>query len=716
MATNNFPVPAPMEMKGDLAQNWSFFRSQYENYEIATGLDKKGQGVRMATLLSVMGRECFRIYQHVDIAEGDREDITKIIDALEKHFEPTRNVIYERYKFNTCIQDQSESIDQYITKLKQMAATCKFGQLENELIRDRLVLGAKDTSARARMLREPSLNLQKAIDMCRNSEIANAQWKSMNSEHDSVNYTRREKNFSGSKKKGELSMKRERSIDKDKEVCKYCGGKHRRDKKQCPAYGVTCNNCSKKHHFAKVCKNRDYKQSGTKDVKIIMDDISEQSSEESLYQVEQTVGTVRTEGEKWYATLSLSEGRAPPQLVQCQMDCGSTCNIISYKDYCKIVQDGDPSLYKSDAKLRLYDGTVMIPLGTCELMCDRPEKNYKLNFQVLDTQQKPLLSAATCEQLGLLTVNHQRINAVETQKNPVVTKVVPSRLTQEFIENRYADVFTGLGALPGEYHMEIDTSIKPVQAQPRRVAVALKPELKKEIEALEKKQVIAKVTTPSDWISSMVAVRKPTGKLRICIDPKDLNRALKRSHYQIPTIDEILPRLGNAKVFTVLDAKEGFWQVVLDEESSYLTTFWTPFGRYRWLRMPFGINTAPEEFQRRLHEVMEGLSGVEVIADDILVYGSGDTMEQATEDHDQNLVNVLERARQLGLKLNKQKLKLRRTEVAYMGHLLTSQGLQPDPKKIQAVVDMPIPNGVPAVQGYWDLSIIWQNFYLVYQK
>lgn len=132
--------------------------------------------------------------------------------------------------------------------------------------------------------------------------------------------------------------------------------------------------------------------------------------------------------------------------------------------------------------------------------------------------------------------------------------------------------------------------------------------------------------------------------------------------------------------------------------------------------MPFGINTAPEEFQRRLHEVMEGLSGVEVIADDILVYGSGDTMEQATEDHDQNLVNVLERARQLGLKLNKQKLKLRRTEVAYMGHLLTSQGLQPDPKKIQAVVDMPIPNGVPAVQGYWDLSIIWQNFYLIYQK
>ena len=153
------------------------------NYEIATGLDKKEAGIRIATLMSV-GRECFRIYQHIDISEDDRKDPENILDALEKHFEPTRNVICERFKFNTCVQEQGETIDQYITKLKQMAATCKFEQLENELIRDPLVLGAKDSSAKARMLREPNLTLQKAIDMCRNSEIANAQWKTMNSEQD----------------------------------------------------------------------------------------------------------------------------------------------------------------------------------------------------------------------------------------------------------------------------------------------------------------------------------------------------------------------------------------------------------------------------------------------------------------------------------------------------------------------------------------------------
>uniref|UniRef100_A0A803K3H0 ribonuclease H n=1 Tax=Xenopus tropicalis TaxID=8364 RepID=A0A803K3H0_XENTR len=191
----------------------------------------------------------------------------------------------------------------------------------------------------------------------------------------------------------------------------------------------------------------------------------------------------------------------------------------------------------------------------------------------------------------------------------------------------------------------------------------------------------------------MVAVKKP-GKLRVCIDPKDLNKAFKRSHYPMPTIDKILPSLAKAKVFSVLDVKHGFWQVRLDKSSSYLTTFWTPFGHYRWLRMPFGIATAPEEYQRRQHEAVDGLPGVEVIADDILVYGCGDT----TADHDKNLIRLLERARKLNLKLNKQKLRLRLSSVPYMGHLLTAEGLRPDPDKVKAILEMPNPENVQAVQ------------------
>ena len=91
--------------------------------------------------------------------------------------------------------------------------------------------------------------------------------------------------------------------------------------------------------------------------------------------------------------------------------------------------------------------------------------------------------------------------------------------------------------------------------------------------------------------------------MRICLDPHDLNVAIQREHYQLPTIEDTAARLSGAKVFTVLDVKQGFWHIPLEEQSSYLTTFNSPFGRYRWLRMPFGINSAPEVFQRNMHQL-----------------------------------------------------------------------------------------------------------------
>ena len=129
--------------------------------------------------------------------------------------------------------------------------------------------------------------------------------------------------------------------------------------------------------------------------------------------------------------------------------------------------------------------------------------------------------------------------------------------------------------------------------------------------------ILTPVNEPTDWVSSMVTVIKPN-KLRICIDPKDLNRAIKRSHYPMPTIEEVAIKLSKAKVFTVLDAKSGFWQIKLDEESSMLTTFNTLFGHFCWLRMPFGICSAPEEFQRRMNNTFENLKGTAIIADDLL--------------------------------------------------------------------------------------------------
>ena len=149
---------------------------------------------------------------------------------------------------------------------------------------------------------------------------------------------------------------------------------------------------------------------------------------------------------------------------------------------------------------------------------------------------------------------------------------------------------------------------------------------------------------------------KKDGKLRLCLDPKDLNRAIQREHYPLPTIEDVATRLHGAKVFTKLDVRNGFWHVKLDDASSYLTTFNTPFGRYRWMRMPFGIRSAPEIFQRKMHELIEGMPHVEVVADDFVVVGYGETHEEGTQDHDKSLMAFLQLCQDRGLKLNIEKL------------------------------------------------------------
>ena len=154
-------------------------------------------------------------------------------------------------------------------------------------------------------------------------------------------------------------------------------------------------------------------------------------------------------------------------------------------------------------------------------------------------------------------------------------------LTKTQVIHDYKDMFSGLGKLPGAYHIETDPSLKPVQNNPRRFPIPVQEELKDKIDELERKGILAKVKKPTPWISSMVVVRKPN-KLRVCLDLLALNKAIVRNHYPTPTIEGIAPKLANA-IFSVVDVKDSFLQVVLDEKFSYLTTFWTPHGRYRWL-------------------------------------------------------------------------------------------------------------------------------------
>ena len=180
--------------------NWEFFRQQWEDYEIATGLDQRDQKVRLATLRSVMRKDCLQVFNNLELTVEQKSSVKACLDALEAYFKPKRNCGATRDMcFNSSSQQQEESTDEYVNRLRKYAASCNFGSLTDELIRDRLVLGIRDQATKLRLLKEEKLDLNKAVSMCRASEIASKQLKSMKKESGKRNQIRTRSEIFGAK-------------------------------------------------------------------------------------------------------------------------------------------------------------------------------------------------------------------------------------------------------------------------------------------------------------------------------------------------------------------------------------------------------------------------------------------------------------------------------------------------------------------------------------
>ena len=281
------------------------------------------------------------------------------------------------------------------------------------------------------------------------------------------------------------------------------------------------------------------------------------------------------------------------------------------------------------------------------------------------------------------------------QMSPDIHHVSTEDDFSTYILSQYKDLFSvELGKLPVTYSMTVDPSVQPVVRPAHRIPVAMQDRVKAELERMQRIGVITPVSQPTDWVSSMVAAhKKGKDEIRLCINPQDLNKALKRPHHPMRSVEEVAAQMAGATVFTVLDAKNSFWQIPLDKKSSLMTTFSTPFGRYRFLRMPFGINSASEVFQRSMEQLFAGYP-CSVIVDDIIIGG------RSTAEHDANLKRVLDRVKEVNLKLNPAKCKFRLDQVCYVGHIFTSAGLKADPSKTAAITDMPVPTDVTAVQRF----------------
>ena len=235
--------------------------------------------------------------------------------------------------------------------------------------------------------------------------------------------------------------------------------------------------------------------------------------------------------------------------------------------------------------------------------------------------------------------------ALRKVKHPLNGKTSVSRLplTKQDILSQYSGYFEGIGCFPGDpYKFHLRPDHKLARHAPRKVSVHLETAFKEEIDSLVKQGILEEVKEHTDWVNSYVIVEKDTGnhhspnytvkkKLRICLDPRDLNEALERGPYHTRSVDEITAKLQGMTVFTIVDFKKGYWMVVLHPDSRKLTCMALPFGRFQWTHLPMGTVVAQDIFRSKLDSIFIGMEGVTGIADDMVIAGK-DEME-----HDRNL-------------------------------------------------------------------------------
>lgn len=668
--------PEGLKLVGNVDSNWRCFKQQFELYLAALGLESKSDARKIALLLTVAGPQAIEVFNTFEFEQADdNQRYDKVIEKFDAHCSPQKNTVYERYVFRSRVQQPEETFDTFVTDLKLKAQSCEFGHLKDSMIRDQIVYGIHDKRTRERLLREAKLTMEEAERMCHATELAQQHAKTFNESNMAAAHESAK--VAVVKNKTRRNSTQNRNSETMTYSCKRCGNKH--EPRQCPAYGKRCAKCNGKNHFAKQClakgKSKSVRMIDETDlsetffVGMVSGDNAESKEENESHQ----------DGEEtWIVSLPVNGA-----LVALRIDTGAQANLISMTEIQAMKQK--PKVINKRVALKDYNGKEIESRGQCRLKVTVKNKDFHVLFTIVPEGRESLLGGATSKKLNLVKRVYNISFSQDTQ-------------TVESIVQQYEDVFKGLGCLPYTYRIQLKEEATPVIHAPRRVPAPLRERLKMELDRMCKLQVITKIEEPTEWVNSMVCVDKKNRnkELRICMDPGDLNQNIKREHYQIPKREEIVSEMAGAQYFSKLDAAQGFWQIKLDEESSRYCTFNTPFGRYRFLRMPFGIISASEIFHRAMDNMLEGLEGVRCYVDDVVIWGS------TLQEHNQRLSKVLQRIRENGLKLNRAKCQFGVQEITFLGDKLSEKGIAPDEKKIKAILSMPHPKTKKVFSESWE--------------
>jgi uncharacterized protein (DUF427 family) len=655
-------IPCPERFDYD-AEKWPAWKARFTRFRSATDLCAKSDARQISTLIYCMGDKAEDIFKSLQLSTEDADKYDKVLDAFDRYFVIRKNIVFERAQFNLRRQLPGETAATFITVLNKLADTCEFGALRDELIRDRLVISICDAKLSEKLQMDDKLTLEKAITTIRQAESVHQQQEVLRGatadskdvmQMRSDPYKRQQ--YLPQDNLRQQHNKQERHDSQQHTSCKWCGRQPAHQRTSCPAKDVTCNNCLKKGHFAKVCQS----SAAAGNIKSIFaqpasDAIFEDDTYDALF-----LNTLSDSSatDVWRADI-IVDGKAS---ISFKLDTGADATVIPWSTYQKHLTQ---PLQPSDKRLFGPNRAPLDIAGMFRATLIWRSASSTQSIYVMRDVQQALLGRPAIDALSIL----RTVDAISTLDD---------------VKGMFPELFTGLGCMSGSpYKIRLSDSAKPHAIYtPRRVPLALLPQLKAELDKLLRLDVIRKVDEPTAWCAGIVVVPKRSGDIRLCVDLSRLNEAMLREQHTLPDIGQMLASLTGATIFSKLDCNSGFHQVPLDTESALLTTFTTPFGRYCYTRLPFGISSASEHFQKRMSHILEGLEGVICLIDDILVHGKD------KQEHDTRLMLTLQRIKAHGVTLNS-KCEFFKSEIKSVGHILSSSGIRPDPDKISAITNMP---------------------------
>eukprot|EP00731_Ephydatia_muelleri_P000002 Em0001g2a len=523
--------------------DWPSWVRRFERFREASSLKEKEEEAQVSALIYMMGDKAEDILRSFGLKDEDKKKYKVVRDRYEAYFVKKRNVIYERAKFNLRKQEDGEPVDDFVTSLYSLAQYCNFGDLHDEMIRDRLVVGLRDANLSEKLQLDSELTLEKAIAMARQSESVKLQQATL-----------------------EISFA----------IAVVNGG----------IFNLT--------------------------VKLL----------QILVQLLQGIS------------------------VRFKIDTGADVTVIPESVFKRI---RNANLMHSDRILCGPAKNALHVIGQFNATLKHRGGVTSEEVCVVRGLQTPLIGLPAIKALGLV------VRVCATESGDYATRIL----------NSYPDLFTGLGTLGEECKICLRPHAQPFALYtPRRVALPLMNAVKEELERMVELGVIRPVQEATEWCAGMVVVPKADGKIRICVDFTKLNESVCRELHMLPCVEQILAQLSGAKVFSKLDANSGFWQIKLSESSSPLTNFITPFGRFCFQRLPFGITSAPVIFQKRMSEILLGLDGVVCMMDDVLIFGPNQ------EIHDMRLKAVLQRVKSAGVTLNRDKCVFSQSSVKFLGQIV----------------------------------------------